>query len=243
MQDIWGRQSEQAPSAERLREEVQLHLARTLGEPHVAFSDRDGWAGRSREPGPPVDVLVVPPEGERRFAYVCTFGSSIRKEGEPSRASGRLEFVMAVPQRGDAKADLRLLNLAANTVRQFAKLVHIQSVRVGAGETVQFSHNPKPVFEGSKQLAFAFTVPRLPDDGFHRLKVSEGDSVTFWAPVPIFREELEAGAAHGPQRLASGLVRAGVTEMLHFDRPSAARGAYGLRRPFLAWLKSLFRRD
>lgn len=240
MPDIWGQSSEKAQTGQELREEVQLHLARHLGEPHVAFSDQEGWAGRSREPGPSVDVMVVPPEGERRFAYVCTFGSSLKKLGAADGA--RMEFVLAVPQRGDAKADLGMLNLGANTVRQFAKLVHIQSIRVGAGQTVQFSRTPRPILEGSKQVAFAFMRPRLPADGFHRLRTSETDGVTFWAPVPICREELEAGAHLGADRLAAGLLRAGVTEMLHADRASAARGSNGLGRPIAARLRDLFRR-
>lgn len=241
MQDIWGRQNELAQTAGRLREEVQLHLARNLGDAHIAFSDQDGWNGRSKEPGPPVDVLVVPPEGERRFAYVCTFGSSLRKRSD-SNLNGRMEFCLAVPQRGDARADLKLLNVAANTVRQFAKLVHIQDIRVRVGETVQFAHNPKPVFEGSKQIAFAFMQPRLPADGFVHLALGERDGITFWSPTPIYLDELEAGAAHGITRMSDGLLKAGVTEMLHFDRPSAARAANGLRRPLIAKLKALFRR-
>jgi hypothetical protein len=246
MPDIWGQQSTLAETADKLREEVRLHLARKLGESHIAFSDQEGWAGRSKEPGPPVDVLVVPPEGERRFAYVCTFGSSLRKLTD-SNPNGRMEFTLAVPQKGDPKADLAMLNLAANTVRQFAKLVHIQDIRVKAGETVQFARNPRPVFEGSKQIAFAFMAPRLPDEGFFRIRLAERDGITFWSPVPIYADELEAGVSHGVQRLANGMSKAGVTEMLHFDRPSAARAAYGLRCPlmarFKAWLRALFRRD
>ena len=121
MQNIWGRSSESALSGEELRDEVQLHLARHLGDPHIAFSDNDGWAGNSREPGPAVDVLVVPPEGERRFAYVCTFGSSLKKR-PGDITGGRMEFALAVPQHGDPQSDLAVLNLGANTVRQFAKL-------------------------------------------------------------------------------------------------------------------------
>ncbi|MEQ1783768.1 MAG: suppressor of fused domain protein [Hyphomonadaceae bacterium] len=262
MPDIWGQTSEKGRVGQELREEVQLHLARHLGDPHIAFSDNDGWAGRSREPGPSVDVMVVPPEGERRFAYVCTFGSSLKKVAaatdpgltsfafaSPALAtsapasSGRMEFVLAVPQRGDARADLAMLNIGANTVRQFAKLVHIQKIRVAAGQTVQFSRNPHPILEGSKQVAFAFIAPRLPADGFARLKTAENDAITFWAPIPITREELQAGAHHGPERFNAGLLKAGVTEMLHGERPSAARGAYGLRRPVSHQLRSLFRRD
>ena len=243
MPDIWGRQSQkQGPASDTLREDIQLHLTRKLGEPHIAFSDDAGWSGRSREPGPAVDVMVIPPEGERRFAYVCTFGSSLKKKaGDAAHGGGRMEFVLAVPQSGDARSDLKLLNLGANTVRQFAKLVHIQNIRVAPGQTVQFTKNPKPVFEGANQVGFAFMPPRLPNDGFHRLRISETDSVTFWAPVPICREELDAGSVHGAARLAAGLEHAGVTEMLHFDRPSVARRAHGLGRPLLARLKDLVR--
>lgn len=252
MPDIWGQSSEKGRVGQELREEVQLHLARHLGEPHTAYSDQDGWAGRSREPGPSVDVMVVPPEGERRFAYVCTFGSSLKKgagatkSGLPALSlanAARMEFVLAVPQTGDARADLGMLNLGANTVRQFAKLVHMQAIRVDAGQTVQFSRNPRPILEGSQQIAFAFMQPRLPSDGFANLKISDTDAITFWAPVPITREELQAGANHGAQRLNAGLIRAGVTEMLHADRPSAARGMFGLRRPVGDVVRRLFRRD
>ena len=241
MQNIWGSSSESALMGEELREEVQLHLARHLGDSHIAFSDQDGWAGRSREPGPPVDVLVVPPEGERRFAYVCTFGSGLKKRPGDIN-SGRMEFVLAVPQRGDAQADLAMLNLGANTVRQFAKLAHIQSIRVAAGETVQFSRNPRPILEGSKQIAFAFIQPRLPADGFSSLKLPNGETITFWAPVPIDRDELNASAHHGIIRFNRGLERAGVTEMLHAQRASAARLSYGLRRPVRAGVVAFFRR-
>ena len=245
MQSIWARRTETGHTGEEFREEVQLHLMRHLGEPHVAFSDQDGWADKSKEPGPPIDVMVIPPEGERRFAYVCTYGSSLKKGGDVMSPGGkaRMEFVLATPQRGDPKADLAMLNLAANTVRQFAKLVHIQGVRVSAGETVQFSKSPKAVFENTKQVAFAFIRQRLPADGFERMRLPNGDAVDFWAPTPIYRDELEAAAAQGTVKLAKALEKAGVTEMLHLDRPSAARKAYGLRRTVISKIRNLFRRN
>jgi hypothetical protein len=245
MQSIWGRRTETGHTNDEFRDEMQLHLARSLGEPHVAFNDQDGWAGKSREPGPPVDVMVIPPEGERRFAYVCTYGSSLKKGGDVLSPGGkaRMEFVLATAQKGDPKADLAMLNLAANTVRQFAKLVHIQSVRVSAGETVQFSKSPKPVFENTKQVAFVFIRPRLPASGFERMRFGDGDSVDFWAPAPIYRDELEAAMAHGSVKLAKALEKAGVTEMLHLDRPSVARRTYGLRRTVVSKIRNFFRRS
>jgi hypothetical protein len=246
MQSIWGRRTtETGHTGEDFRDEVQLHLTRHLGESHIAFSDQDGWAAKSKEPGPPVDVMVIPPEGERRFAYVCTYGSCLKKGGDNLSPGGkaRMEFVLATPQRGDPKADLAMLNMAANTVRQFAKLVHIQGVRVSAGETVQFAKSPKPVFDTTKQVAFAFIKPRIPADGFDRLRLPGGETVDFWSPTPIYRDELEAAATHGTVKLARALEKAGVTEMLHLDRPSVARKAYGLRRSVISKIRNLFRRD
>ena len=231
MQNIWGNRTEAGLTADEFRDEVALHLMRNLGEPHTAFSDQDGWAGKSKEPGPPIDVLVVPPEGERRFAYVCTMGCALRKNGDKTR----MEFVMAAPQTGEAREDLARLNLAANTVRQFAKLVHIQPVRVTPGETVQFSANPKPMFEGSKQLGFAFATRPLPNDSFQMMKLQDGEAVAFLAPIPIYRSELQYGRTRGPQALNKALTKAGVTEMLDLNRRPVKRGV-------LAFLRGLFGR-
>jgi hypothetical protein len=98
------------------------------------------------------------------------------------------------------------------------------------------------MFEESKQVAFAFIRPRLPADGFARMRLEEGDGVEFWSPTPIYRDELDAAAAHGVSRLAKGLETAGVTEMLHLDRPTAARIAYGLRRTWISRVRDLFRK-
>ena len=43
--------------------------------------------------------------------------------------------------------------------------------------------------------------------------------------------------------LQQALEKAGVTEMLHLDRPSAARKAYGLRRTVISKIRNLFRRS
>ncbi len=230
MPTIRDPRTETGLTGEQFREEVQLHLMRHIGEPHVAFSDTDGWAGKSREPGPPVDVMVVPPEGERRFAYVCTFGASLKKSGDALLAGGkaRMEFALAAPQKGDAKADLAALNLAANTVRQFAKLVHLQGVRVAPGETVQFAKDPQPMFQGSHQSGFAFARPRLPADGFETMRLQEGELVRFISPVPIYRIELEMGRRKGPEALAKALEKGGITEMLDMARkPVLKRGLLG----------------
>ncbi len=107
---------------------------------------------------------------------------------------------------------------------------------------MQFSRNPRPILEGSKQVAFAFIEPRLPDRGFNQMRLPNGETVWFWSPVPIDRDELDASGRHGIIQFTRGLTKAGVTEMLHAQRPSAARAAYGLRRPLLKLVRDWFRR-
>jgi hypothetical protein len=227
-------------SGEDVREAVELHLLRHIGEARQAFKDADGWAGSSREPGPPIDVLIVPPQGERRFAYVSTFGCSLKPlpapaYGEPSRMR-RTEFVLAAPQKGDEDADRAMLNFAANTVRQFAKLAHIQPITVEPGETVAFTDNPQPVYPNANQVAFAFMPPRLPADGFSNLHVETGDTISFIAPVPISAEELDLARTQSPAALASVLYNGGVTEMIDPSRASMIRPPDPPRGGFLARL-------
>lgn len=242
MESIWTRQTDLGVSRDELREEVQLHLARHIGPTEPAFIDHDGWNGASSEAGPPVDVLVAPPMGERRFAYVTSFGASLKPVASPVVDGGplRVEFALAAPQSGDQAGDRAILNLAANTVRQFAKLVHLQPVRVDLGDTVAFSDDPKPVFEGSDQVAFVFMNPRLPADGFECLGLAGGERLRFVSPVPIYREELDAGHSRGGPILIAALLKGGVTEMLDFDRAPVVRQGPPPRASWLRRLASLF---
>jgi hypothetical protein len=227
-QTAWGPKTDFGLSSEEMLDKVQLHLLRHLGDYQTAYSDADGWAGRSREDGPPVDVLVVPPQGERRFAYVASFGCSFRPlpaaAYEERGVRRRVEFVLAAQQKGDAGADTAMLNLCANTVRQFAKLVHMNPVSVEPGETVAFSTDPKPIFPNSMQVAFAFMSPRLPANGFDSMRLANGEEVRFVAPVPVFKEELDAAKQFGATALTHALMVGGVTEMLDLKRQPVARG-------------------
>ncbi len=220
--NVWGPQTDFGLSSEEMLDEVGLHLERHIGEHQVAFSDADGWSGASKEHGPPVDVLVVPPSGERRFVYVASFGCAFRPLPAQAYAEKgvhkRVEFVLAAPQRGEQQVDRAMLNLAANTVRQFAKLAHLQPITVEIGQTVAFAGEEAPVFPGSEQTAFAFIAPRLPSDGFEELRLSNGVAIRYVAPVPIYPEELAMAHAEGPEALADALMRGGVTEMLDLDR-------------------------
>ena len=228
--------SEQALSTEEMRDAVDVHLLRHIGGYETAFTDEEGWAGRSQEDGPPIDVLVVPPENERRFAYVTTFGCAFQPlPAECYERDGlekRVEFALAAQQPGSEHSNLKALNLAANTVRQFAKMVHVSGVTVEAGETVAFSSDPKPVYDGASFCAFAFLPPRLPDPGFELLRVAETQTakpVRYIAPVPIHLDELQYGIDKGARALLDLLMEAGVTEMIDLDRPSAVRRMAQLR--------------
>lgn len=240
IQNVWGPQTDFGLSGDEMLDEMGLHLARHIGDHQTAFSDVDGWRGKSKEHGPPVDVLIVPPSGERRFAYVSSFGCAFRPLPAQAYAdqgvNKRVEFVLAAPQRGDLKTDREMLNIAANTVRQFAKLVHLQPITVEPGETVAFAEDPKPVFENSELAAFAFIAPRLPADGFATMKLANGEIVRFVSPAPIYRDELEAARQHGPAALADALIAGHVTEMLDLGRPSLARAAGARPRGWLSRL-------
>ena len=222
MGNLSSEQGRTGMSADEVRDIVSAHLERHIGEPVTAYSDVDAWRGEGREPGPPVDVLVTPPEGERRFAYLSSFGACLRPLPAPAyQADGvrkRVEFVMAAIQAGEAEDRIQSLNRAGDLVRKFAKLVHTQPVTVEPGETVAFGDQPSPLFEGSDLVAFAFMEPRLPSERFGQMRLTRLDDVSFVALAPITREELELSHREGPSALSTALRQAGVTEMLDISR-------------------------
>ncbi len=227
--NIWGPETDFGMSSEDMRDALDLHLARNIGEFQTVFTDEDGWSGNSSEDGPPIDVLVVPPDGERKFAYVTSFGCSFAplpsKQYSEQKIVKRVEFVLAAQQNGNDEDDLKALNLAANTVRQFAKLVHINGVAVEEGETVMFSEKPQPVFEGADFCGFGFAKPLLPGVGFECMHSEEGDAnsyVHFVAPIPLYKEEMEISSEQGPDVLCAKLVQAGITEMIDLKRANIA---------------------
>lgn len=230
----WDAENKIGMSSDDMRDAVDIHLSRHIGHYETAFTDEDGWAGESGEDGPPVDVLVVPPDGERKFAYVASFGCAF--EPLPSEVYSRegmkrrVEFVLAAQQYEDEEESRRSLNLAANTVRQFAKLVHMNGVTVEPGETVAFSDEPQPIFKGVDFCAFAFIAPRLPGPGFNQMKIADsqlGEPVHYIAPVPIHKSELDLSLEHGPAALLDVLHRAGVTEMVDMARKPVVSGQSG----------------
>ncbi|MEZ5938785.1 MAG: suppressor of fused domain protein [Hyphomonadaceae bacterium] len=226
-----------------LRDRLQQHLSRNIGDVRAAFIDADAWNGLSTEAGPPIDVMVVPPQGERRFAYLCTFGSALHPLGaDIYRKEGlcrRVEFVLAVPQGGDAPSDAAELDLGAQLLRQYAKIAHMQPITIERGETVAFAKEPEPLFEGANQVAVSFMPPRIPSDGFTTLKLDGGDIIEFVSPTPICREELALARRRGPARLADELFARGVTEMLAPAREpvvkAPARAGWASR--LLQWLR------
>ncbi len=214
-----------------MRDVLDMHLSRHIGDYETIFSDDDGWAGDSEEGGPPVDILVIHPEGERQFAYICSFGCSFqalrnKMEGGGEFASPSVEFVLAAKQNSDETENRKSLNLAANIVRQFAKMAHLNQVDLSPGVTVMFSDEPSPLFEGLDFTAFAFIQPRIPADRFENLSIQIGDQTTqinFISPVPVFSDELNISKSDGPDALAHALETGGVTEMIDFSRASVVQ--------------------
>ncbi|MFC7292009.1 suppressor of fused domain protein [Hirschia litorea] len=227
--NIWGPETDFGMSTDDMRDALDLHLARHIGEFQTVFTDEDGWAGNSSEDGVPVDVLVVLPEGERKFAYVSSLGCSFvplsSAHYREHNIVRRVEFVLAAQQNGNEEEDISALNLAANTVRQFAKIVHLSGVAVEEGETVTFSETPRPVFDDAGFAGFGFVKPQLPNPGFghmHLVDAEVNSDIHFIAPIPLFKNEMELAAEIGPEAFCAALLKAGVTEMIDLKRQSIA---------------------
>jgi hypothetical protein len=167
----------------------------------------------------------VPPDGERRFAYVTTSGCAAHALPESPYNDGgntnRVEFVMAALQTGDREADVKSLEAVIHTVRRFAKMAHLSDVPVNANEAIIFQEDPQPIYKDADFRGIVFAQPLLPAPGFEYLQLEPNDPqsrMKFVAIIPAFLGEMEYSARKGADALCRAFKKNSVTEILDFNR-------------------------
>lgn len=202
------------------RELVWGHLARTIGEPKTAFVDANGWSGESHAAGPPIDVICIPPQGDRRFLYLCTFGSCLHPLGAPSYLKAgiarRVEFVTAIAQTPNETANRALLEQAVRHVRSWAKRVHVAALAVESGDVGALPDDVMKIMIG--EAGACFLAPRIGAAELAELPIGPNAAISFRAPVPVHASEIKYGQMKGAKALADALERGGATEMLAAHR-------------------------
>jgi hypothetical protein len=236
---------ERSPGGSRIFRHTQPRPAEQVGSENPVLDVVEGHVERHLGPIDSVfhelmsedihlDVLRVAPTEERPFHTLVTCGMSAKPMTVPE--GGELlrfaELVIGLPRdwplADEAFSDERNY-WPVRLLKDLARLPHTYDTWLGFGHTVPNDDPPEPYTPGT-ELCCALIDPVLfGPDGFETLERPEGP-IHFYGVFAIHRDEMEFKLANDADALGERFDRAGVSEVLEPDRPSALgrRKRFGL---------------
>ena len=173
-----------------------------------------------------LDILHVPPSGDRRWHTLVTCGMSARPMHAPDPERAYAELTLALPP--DWKFEQSTWEDERNywpirLLKVLGRLPHEYDTWLGYGHTVPNEDPPVPYAPGTRMCGAILLPPLLPDEGFAVLERPAGP-INFYGVIPLHPEEMKRKLEAGTDALLDLFDDAGVTELLDPGRPSTIPG-------------------
>ncbi len=207
---------------------IEDHLKPHLGEPATVFHEIISHIVH-------LDVLVYPPNKDSDFWVYVTSGMGDKRMATPPEADAaewaRSELMIALPREwGQQIADLGQVKSGdtdstywpIGLLKWLARYPHEASTWFAYGHTIPAFDAQPYCPESRLNGAMLVLSTLLPDDAV-RMRLPDGDLLTFLGVVLLYPEELEFKLTHGFGEICRRLERAGVNEVVDIHRRSVIR--------------------
>ncbi len=197
-------------------EQIENHADQYLGEAesvfHELLSDKVH-----------IDVHVIRPTPERNFYTLYTTGMSALPMNTPEDAQDYkyAELMICLPP------DWPLLEEELEQVDNYwpirwlktmARLPHDYDTWLSWGHTVPNGDPAMPFSDNTDMCSFIVLPPLETDEDFLTLDMEDGQTVHFYAILPIYLEELEHKLEYGLDALLDRFEEHHVNELLYVNR-------------------------
>jgi hypothetical protein len=214
------------PQGEECIEQISDHIEKHLGKIESVFHEIISDTVH-------IDVHFVKPTDEFPFVRLVTSGMSDLPMVIPPGAdvSRYAELMITLP--GDWQLDQKSFEDEAwywpvRLLKSLARLPHKYDTWLGFGHTVP-NGDPAVPYASNTKLCGALVVPSItvPDE-FHELRIHEHKTITFFAVVPIYAEEMALKLRDGAERLLDKFLRMDITDIVDLSRRNVAKKRFGL---------------
>jgi hypothetical protein len=200
-------------------EEVEAHVERHIGKVEMVFHEIISDLVH-------LDVLMVPATAERPYHVLVTSGVSDEpmKTPEGMEKFSRAELLIALPK------DWPLTDVAfkdeanywpVRWLKTIGRLPHEYETWIAWGHTIPNGDPAEPIAD-TKFIGFVLLPPdRLPTE-FFQLRTEAGETIFFYALVPLFQEEMDLKLKVGIEELEQRLEKAGARFVLDVNRTNVA---------------------
>jgi hypothetical protein len=214
-------------SAQHL-EEVEAHIERYIGKVETVFHEILSDLVH-------LDVLLVPATDERPYHVLVTSGVSDEpmKVPEGMEEFRRAELLIALPRDWPLTEEAfkdEANNWPVRWLKMIGRLPHEYETWIGLGHTIPNGDPPAPIAD-TRFIGFMLASPHwLPPELF-QLATNAGETISFYALVPLFQEEMDFKLRKGVEELARRMENAGIGFTIDASRPNACA-----RKGWLRWL-------
>lgn len=215
-----------APQGEVCIEQISEHIERHLGEVETVYHEIVSDTVH-------IDVHFVKPSERFPFARLITSGMSDLPMTTPQDIDVPkfLELIVTLPPEwrlDQASFEDENWYWPVRQIKYLARFPHKYQTWLGWGHTIP-NGDPAEPFAPTTKLSGSIVLPSItvPDD-FHTLKIDEEKEITFYAVVPLYKEEMDLKLRSGSDKLLERLGKKGISDVINPNRTNVAKKLFGL---------------
>jgi hypothetical protein len=210
-----------APCLEEISNHIEMCLGRIDSVFHELVSDTVH-----------LDVHVVRPSPAFPYVRLVTSGMSDLPMATPEGAGVPrfAELLMTLPagwKLDNASLRHEKWFWPIRLLKDLARLPHKHATWLGFGHSVPNGDPPEAFARGTK-LCAAVVVPSISvPDVFHELRIDDDKTITFYAVVPLFEEELNLKLRLGSDALLERFGKKRISDIIDLSRPNVGKTPLG----------------
>ena len=163
-----------------------------------------------------IDVLPVPPTGERNYYTLFTMGMGAYKMPVPSDygRKNRAEMAIRLPADWDIRSGEEKWYWPIRVLKTLARMPYYEKSWLGLHHDVDFGD---PFSSETKMCGVLLDIF---DESVRPLRLENGDQLILYNVIPIYRSEMEYKVEHDAEALLEKMTEETIHGPIDPDRPS-----------------------
>lgn len=201
-------------------EEIEAHIERHIGKIETVFHEIVSDLIH-------LDVLFIPASAKRPYHVLVTSGVSDQPMNVPDGLNehNRVELIIALPKEWPlTQESFKSENnyWPIRWLKQIGRLPHEYDTWIGWGHTIPNGDPAEPI-ANTKFTGFMLTPAySLPPD-FFQLKTKNGNTIRFYALIPLFQEEMDFKLNNGADSLEEKFEKQNVDFIVNPNRSNVVK--------------------
>lgn len=196
-------------------EEVEAHVEKHIGKVETVFHEIVSDLIH-------LDVLFIPATAKRPYHVLVTSGVSDEpmKVPEGMEEHNRVELILALPKEWPlTQESFKSENnyWPVRWLKQIGRLPHEYDTWVGWGHTIPNGDPPEPI-ANTKFTGVMLTPPYPLPPEFFQLKTKSGNTIRFYALIPLYQGEMDFKLKNGADSLEEKLEKQNVGFIVNTNR-------------------------